>query len=219
MTTLTPEELWQTLLDETGDALIEEAAAVSLAQAEQELAAAGIDVAEVYGQADSFLASLRAGAAGDAESADVSDERDPVSQRVVARAVDQEAPSRRALPSRKRARVVPMWVAAAAATVTAGAAVAYVATRPNEGTPPAPTTPPSTATPPPPASVDLVAQAGDLRRRAAAACNEGHPEQCMALLDDAREKDPAGEAREDVKALRHQAEDQLRDFEAKPKPK
>ena len=59
---MTPEELWQKLVDETGDALIEEAAAVSLAQAEQELAAAGVDVAEVYGQADAFLASLAAGA-------------------------------------------------------------------------------------------------------------------------------------------------------------
>jgi hypothetical protein len=110
-------------------------------------------------------------------------------------------------------------MAAAAATVTAGAAVAYVATRPGEGTPPAPTTPPSTATPPPPAPADLVAQAADLRRRAAAACNEGHPEPCMALLDDAREKDPAGEAREDVKALRRRAEDQLRENGAKPKPR
>ncbi len=195
---MTSEELWQTLVDETGEALIEEAAAVSLAQAEQELAAAGIDVADVYGQADSFLASLREGGA------------------VVASAADPEAPSRKALPSRKKARAVPVWMAAAAATVTAGA-VAYVATRPSDGTPPASTTPPSIATPPP--TADLVAQAGDLRRRAAAACNLSHPEECLALLDDAREKDPAGEAREDVKALRQRAEDQLREIEAKPKPR
>ena len=54
--------VWQKLVDETGEALIEEAAAVSLAQAEQELAAAGVDVAEGSGQADAFLASLAAGA-------------------------------------------------------------------------------------------------------------------------------------------------------------
>jgi hypothetical protein len=207
--TMTAEELWQTLLDETGDALIEEAAAVSLAQAERELAAAGIGVAEVHARADTFLASLRTGADGGP------------GEPVVATAVEQEAPSRPALASRKKARPVPAWVAAAAATVAAGAAVAYVATRPSEGTPPVPTTPPSTAAPPPPARVDLVAQATELRRGAAAACNEGHPEECLALLDDAREKDPAGDTREDVRALRQRAEAQRREqeLEAKPKPR
>lgn len=198
---LTPAELWQKLVDETGDALIEEAASVSLAQAEQELAAAAIDVADVYGQAESFLASLRADASLEGEGAGH------------AMVVDKDAAARTPRPAPRKARSIPVWVAAAAATVTAGAAVAYVATRPTEGPPPSPTTPPSTAAPPP--TADLVAQARDLRRRAAVACNAGRAEACLALLDDAREKDPAGDGREEVRALRQQAEDALRKLKPK----
>ena len=211
---MTPEELWQTLLDETGDALIEEAAAVSPARAEAELAAAGVDVTEVYGQADAFLASLRTGAPTEAEDPAAEDPAGSV--RGVAIAVDQTPPPRSAMAERKKPRAIPMWVAAAAATVTAGAAVAYVATRPTEGPPPSPTTPPSTAAPPP--SADLVTQARDLRRRAAAACNAGRAQECLALLDDASDKDPAGDTQADVKALRKKADDELSGGNGKPKP-
>lgn len=209
---MSPEELWQKLVDETGDALVEEAAAVSVAQAEQELVAAGFDMAEVHGQADAFLASLTAGAAIEGEEpAKPADASEPV----VAKAVDQVAPRRAESRERKKPRPMPVWVAAAAATVAAGAAVAYVATRPNEGPRPVPTSPPSTVPPAP--SLDLVAEARDLRRRAAAACDADHPEDCLRLLDEAKAKDPAGDTSQDVQALRQQADVELHSFEAKPK--
>ncbi|HEY1691724.1 MAG TPA: hypothetical protein VGG39_06165 [Polyangiaceae bacterium] len=49
------EELWEELLDEAGEALIEEAAAVSVEQAEKELAEAGFDVAAERARAEAFL--------------------------------------------------------------------------------------------------------------------------------------------------------------------
>jgi hypothetical protein len=60
-------QLWQKLVDEAGEALVEEAAAVSVAQAEKELAEAGFDVAAERARAEDFLTSLAAGAAEDVE--------------------------------------------------------------------------------------------------------------------------------------------------------
>lgn len=219
MCAMREEELWQKLVDEAGEALIEEAAAVSVEQAEKDLAAWGFDVKAERARAAAFLASLEAGTF-----------RDPPlePQPAVAQAVPQEAPSgakiasigksdkkdRASKSDKKKQRPTPLWVAAAAAAVTAGAAVAYVATRPEEGhppSPPAPTPPPSTASPAP--SPDLVA-ATSLRHRAEAACNQGDFKECMALLDEARDKDPAGDTTPEVQRLRDRAEQQ---FEAKPK--
>lgn len=222
MSAMREEELWQKLVDETGEALIEEAAAVSVEQAEKDLAAWGFDVKAERARAAAFLASLEAGTFRDPDAA----EAEP--QPAVAQAVPQEAPSgakvasigksdkkdRASKTEKKKERPIPIWVAAAAAAVTAGAAVAYVATRPEEGhppSPPAPTTPPSTASPAP--SPDLVA-ATSLRHRAEAACNMGHFGECTALLDQARDKDPAGDTTPEVQRLRDRAEQQ---FEAKPK--
>lgn len=57
--TLTPEEkLWQHLVDEAGEELIEEAASVSVEQAEKELAEAGFDVAAERARAEAFLDAL-----------------------------------------------------------------------------------------------------------------------------------------------------------------
>jgi hypothetical protein len=56
---MTREELlWKKLLEEAGGELIEEAAAVSVAQAEKELAEAGFDVAAERARAEAFLVSL-----------------------------------------------------------------------------------------------------------------------------------------------------------------
>jgi hypothetical protein len=56
-------QLWQKLVDEAGEDLVEEASAVSVAQAEKELAEAGFDVAAERGRAEDFLTSLAAGTA------------------------------------------------------------------------------------------------------------------------------------------------------------
>ena len=45
MSPRSPEAIWQRLVDEAGEDAIEAAAAVSVAQAERDLAAAGFDVA------------------------------------------------------------------------------------------------------------------------------------------------------------------------------
>ena len=78
-------------------------------------------------------------------------------------------------------------------------------------------TPPVSASAPAPAPApapDLVA-AADLRRRAAVACAAGHPEECVALLDQARAKDPAGDSAPEVLRMRDDAE---REMSAKPRP-
>jgi hypothetical protein len=56
----TPESLWRQLVDEAGDDLVEQAAAVSVAQAEKDLAAAGFDVAAERAVAEARMAMLAA---------------------------------------------------------------------------------------------------------------------------------------------------------------
>jgi hypothetical protein len=53
-----PESLWQQLVDEASDDAVERAAAVSVAQAEKDLAAAGFDVAAERARAVSRIAAL-----------------------------------------------------------------------------------------------------------------------------------------------------------------
>jgi hypothetical protein len=200
------ELLWRKLEDEMAEELIAQAASVSVAQAEKELAQAGFDVAAERARAEGFLASLEAGVDPGAEAA--------VARPSPAKTAAQAALNEAAKAARKQAdrgdrkkRPVALWLTAAA-TVTAGAAVAYVETRPEERTPPLPTAPDSTVSAAP--SPDLVAQARDLRRQAAVACNEGRTEDCLGLLDDAAKKDPAGDTREEARVLRKQAEEERR---------
>ena len=54
----TPASLWQQLVDEAGEDLIEQAASVTVAQAEKDLAAAGFDVAAERAIARAHIASL-----------------------------------------------------------------------------------------------------------------------------------------------------------------
>ncbi len=64
MAVLTEEALWAELVDAAGEAFIEEAASVSVAEAEAYLRAAGFDVAEERGRAEAFLRSLEDGTFG-----------------------------------------------------------------------------------------------------------------------------------------------------------
>ena len=57
----TAREVWQKLLDEVGDDEIERAAAVSVAQAEKELAQAGFDVRAARAKAAAFVDGLGGG--------------------------------------------------------------------------------------------------------------------------------------------------------------
>ncbi|HEY3819125.1 MAG TPA: hypothetical protein VGL81_18280 [Polyangiaceae bacterium] len=195
---MSPEErLWQTLVDEVGEDMIEEAASVSVAEAEAYLTAAGFDVAAERARAESFLVSLEAGAAAE----------EPV------QAVAQAAP---AAPTKerepKKGRPVGLWIAAAAAVAAGAAAVVYATKHPQEQATPEPPVPPSTAAPVHPAPDELAA-AADLRHRAAAACDQGRADDCLAMLDEARAKDPAGDSAPEVLRLREKAASGL-----KPKP-
>jgi hypothetical protein len=161
--------LWEHLVDEAGEDLIEEAAAVSVEQAEADLRAWGFDVAEERARAEAFLASLEAGGAAAPD---------------VATAVDQDArpaPDAAARASRTRKQVVA-WAAAAAVAAGAAGAV-YLAKGPSDH--------------------DLALQ---LRQRAAAACGAGQDQECLRLLDEARDKDPAGDTSPDVARLRDKAQ-------------
>jgi hypothetical protein len=55
-----PQDLWQKLVDEAGEDAIERAAAVSVAQAERDLAAAGFDVPAERAVAMDRIAALEA---------------------------------------------------------------------------------------------------------------------------------------------------------------
>jgi hypothetical protein len=55
-----PQSLWKELVDEAGEDAIEAAAAVSVAQAERDLAAAGFDVAAERAAALAWLDELEA---------------------------------------------------------------------------------------------------------------------------------------------------------------
>jgi len=153
------------------------------------------------GRAEAFLASLEGVAAA---------------EEAVAQAVPQEAPAslpeRAAKGERKKARPAGVWGAAAAAAVAAGAAVTYVATRPEEGPTTSPTTPPSTGT-----AAPSLAAAVDLRRSAAAACEEGRADECVSLLDQAAAMDPAGDSAPEVQRLRKKAAEV--EPSRKPKPR
>ena len=194
MSRLSPEErLWEVLVDE----MIDEAASVSVAQAEADLAAAGFDVEAERARAEAFLVSLEGQSVWEAS----------------VEAVPQEAPASSTRVERKR-RPVAVWAAAAAAAVVAGGAVAavYAARQPEQGTPPPHPPPLASSVPVGPSPAELAA-AADLRRRAVRACDEGRAEDCLALLDEARAKDPAGDAVADVARARDKA---VRTLEAKP---
>jgi hypothetical protein len=60
----TPEALWQLLVDEAGEDAIEAAAAVSVAQAERDLAEAGFDVKAERAVAVARIEALQAGRRG-----------------------------------------------------------------------------------------------------------------------------------------------------------
>jgi hypothetical protein len=62
MTTRTAADLWEQLVDEAGEELIERAANVSVEQAERELRAAGFDVRAERARAEAFLEALERGA-------------------------------------------------------------------------------------------------------------------------------------------------------------
>lgn len=201
----TPEALWDELLDEAGEALEEEAAGVSFEQAASELAAMGVDVDAELRKGEAFLAKLEGGADGaTAAASPPSPASEPPDAGPPMRSILSEPPIR--LSERRRPR--PVVLLLVAATVSAAAVATYVALRPHEPGPVTPPPAPSPSAPAPPEVVTppLVAEANELRAKAARACESGNGELCEVQLDRARQLDPAGDSAPDVTALRARAQ-------------
>jgi len=164
-------DLWRELVDDA----IDDAATVSVAQAEAELTAAGFDVAAERAKATAFLDAL----ASEASS--------PTAKQT------PPGPTERTRRKGPRARVV--WLAAAASLAAIGGTL-YATLQPElVGSAPPPTVP---------SAADL-ALAAELRRKAADACDAKQWSVCLARLDDARAVDPDGDDAPAVKTLRKQA--------------
>ncbi len=140
-----PENLWQRLVDEAGDDAVESAAAVSVAQAERELVAAGFDVKAERARAEARIAELTGGAGAPSQTSALEPAMDPTSW-----VRGATPPARRSPASRK-----VVWLAAAlAAAATAGGILYAAAHRPKppdnpvevpSATAPAPAPPPPVA--------------------------------------------------------------------------
>jgi hypothetical protein len=183
-------------------------------QAERELAEAGFDVAAERARAEAFLRALEDGTYDTSPSPKArAAAQEPVEAKD-AGADAAEVAKAAVTPARRKTRPTAVWVAAALAA--AAAAVAYVETHPDLApiarTPPPPPTATATASAGP--SPEVLAVAADLRRRAAEACDVGREDVCLALLDEAAKKDPAGDATPEVVRLRERASDAI---QAKPR--
>jgi len=201
-------DLWKELVDNAGveaEDAIARAASVSVKEAEEELAAAGFDVAAERARASAFLDALENGAL-DTEPESVL--ADPPPSAAVAVAQDA-APARR-----QRQRPVVLWLAGVAAIVVAAGALYAALAQPQRPGPVPPAPSPSTPAPLPPDVPDLVA-AADLRHQAAAACDAKQWTACLAELDQARADDPDGDDAPTVQALRGRA---TRSLAKKPDP-
>jgi hypothetical protein len=188
----TPKELWDELVDEAGEAEIEKAASMSVAQAEAELRAAGFDVD-----------AERANARGRLDELERHDERGKAEEASATRPrlLVQEKPPTKVGPRSTRHEVWTRrrWVTAGAMAAAAGAALVLANLQGEVGS--VSHSSPLDAGP----TTDDRAQAGDLRRRAAAALAEGRAADCLSLLDEARAKDPAGDASPEMTKLRSDA--------------
>ncbi|HEY8039111.1 MAG TPA: hypothetical protein VIF15_04925 [Polyangiaceae bacterium] len=193
MAELEPRDIWkiveeQAREDEALEAQMREVASMSDAALDEELRQAGVDVAEVEKRTRALHASSKGA---------------PKVER---------RPAPRVVEKRPWRRPVVLWLVAATAAVAGG--LAYSAL--HEAPPPAPAPAPTPSTPraPPvqPGPPDLVA-ATDMRHRAAVAYDAGHLSECLSLLDQARDRDPAGDAAPEVKQLRAKV---MRAFDDKP---
>ena len=187
-------DLWQKLVDESGEDEIAHAATVSVEQAEADLTAAGFDVGAERAKANAFLDSLESAA--------------PKSAPPLARIAPQTRPMASRAPNEARSarsRPAVAWLAAAAmiGAVASGGLIAAFQTLLQSGPTVMAPPPPSTSAPVPLAA-DLAA-AATLRREANAACDAQRWSLCLANLDKARSVDPDGDGSTAVKSLRDKA--------------
>ena len=193
--------------DEAFEAPMRELAAMSDAQLDEHLRGLGLDPAQLEREALTlFVEAAPAEAAGALPSA--------------VQAVPQQAgkSSFAGETRRRRPLAVAAWLAAGAAAATAGGALLYSLTRPapEQPAPPAPSPSPSEAPSTLPEPTPVAMTPADERKIAAAALDQGRPDECLRLLDRAKQADPAGDAAPDVQALRDRAKRALKDRPLKP---
>jgi hypothetical protein len=187
----TASEVWQMLVDEAGEDEVERAANMSVEDVERELAAMGFDVAAERAKAEDFLEALERGEDVGALEGDDEGKRSHV----------RAKPGGGASAGKRKGLGGRAVLLAAAATVAVGGA-AYAALHKHAPAPPSPA-------PSPTPSPDMVA-AAELRKKASDALEQKNWLDCLTLLDDARAKDPAGDAQPEVVRTRRQAEEGLR---------
>jgi hypothetical protein len=142
----TPDQLWQTLVEEAGEDATAEAAAVTVSQAERDLAAAGFDVKEERARASTRITELTG------EDAPASGVHDTATEGTGW--VSQPVPAAKKRPASPRI----LWLAAALAAAAATGGVLYALGR--RSTPPErPVDPPREAptgqTPVPPVTHEI----------------------------------------------------------------
>ncbi|HEY8088965.1 MAG TPA: hypothetical protein VIF09_13995 [Polyangiaceae bacterium] len=205
-------DVWAQLVDEAGEEEVELAASMSVADAEAELKALGVDVTAERTKATAFLEALRSGTleeAGERGQSPLSKEKPFVA---VARGASVSAPRREGAR-----RPVAFWLGAAAAAA-AGGGILYAALHKAEG-PVGPVPPIATSTPPVESVEHDPIAASNLRYSAFRACEAKRWADCLHDLDQARVLDPAGETSDDVKLARKQATEALGEPGPKPGPK
>jgi hypothetical protein len=197
---LEPHEAWAAIEaqadeDDAEDTELRAVAAMSDADLDAELRAMGVDPGEVAGWA---AAAREKPAEGELSAAVMVA---PVGPRGVAESA--------ADPARRRRRLV-LALATAGAAAAAGGYV-YGTRQPEPQPPVVPTVPtvptaPKVPGPAPSDKAPVEMSASDLRASARAACDTKRWQECLALLDAAAAKDPAGDDAGEVKALRARAE-------------
>jgi len=195
MSKRTPEQVWRTAEKEATEEEIEfqRACNTSVAEAEKELAATGLDPK--------------------AERERAGDWRRQIEERVAARKrkelLDRERA--RSLRPERRSRPAFVWLVAATLGAAVGGGLVYVTMHREPAPTPAPVpgpTPSRAPEPVEPAPPQLVS-AADLRRDAFQECDVHEWDACLADLDRARAMDPAGDTAPQVQAARKQAIDHI----------
>ncbi len=208
------EEVWSRMVEQAAEDVawrhaIDEVAALSDEQLDAELRGVELDPKELEREALALFVREKPAEAGEAGQANEAGK--PLGQSVF------QPPQR--LATRRRPVAVAVWLAAAAVTTTAVGGLLYTLLHhPSEQPAPQPSAPPppepAPSTPPVESSLPIATMTpAQLRAKAKAALDDGRPDDCLKLLDDAKRTDPAGDATPQIKALRDRA---MRALDPKP---
>ncbi|MGH7294533.1 MAG: hypothetical protein ACRELB_06365 [Polyangiaceae bacterium] len=219
-----PEQLWLALEKAADDdeRAFQQAATASVAEAERQLAEAGVDVkaerergAAMRRELEARVAARKAKAqAARAPTAAATAQAAPENATTAERAEPSHAPSPTPPPRRPMRLSRHVAPAALLFAVTVGAAVGglavFVAQNPELGLLPGgrPVGTSRRRPPPPPTPTELTTAAAH-RRLAFAACDETRWDDCLAELEVARTLDPDGDDAPEVQAARRRALDAI----------